>query len=75
MCIRDRYTINPRILQAAYTKIVRKILLTPPPYCDTIAIYKPVSYTHLDVYKRQARKGSIPPHLVIIVYGVDYQGI
>ncbi len=22
-----------------------------------------------------ARKGSVPPHLVIIVYGVDYQGI
>ena len=22
-----------------------------------------------------ARKGSVPPHLVFIVYGVDYQGI
>ena len=41
----------------------------------------PVSYTHLDVYKRQlivltaARRGSDPPHLVSIVYSVDYQGI
>ena len=34
----------------------------------------------LDCHKQQehltpARRGSVPPHLVSIVYGVDYQGI
>ena len=31
-----------------------------------VAVTDPVSYTHLDVYKRQ------PQYLVFIVYGVDY---
>ena len=35
----------------------------------------PVSYTHLLIVLTAARKGSVPPHLVSIVYSVDYQGI
>ena len=38
------------------------------------AVLAAVSYTHLIVLTA-ARRGSVPAHLVFIVYSVDYQGI
>ena len=55
-------------------------------YNVKIVVPQPVSYTHLDVYMRQPqvdylsrllrhRESRYSLHPVIIVYGVDYQGI
>ena len=49
---------NPRhlsvLLLLAWPAILEQLLLTLVNYVDT------VSYTHLDVYKRQAERGPLP---------------
>ena len=44
MCIRDRYEEGGKYIS---------YLLTPATVCLAVPLYQPVSYTHLDVYKRQ----------------------
>ena len=53
MCIRDR----PRTVQTHRSNILRKLNLKGTPKLIAFAVehgFTPVSYTHLDVYKRQA---------------------
>ena len=61
MCIRDRYVVDPRrekIAVAEARKLGIPIIAIVDTNCDPdeIDYIIPVSYTHLDVYKRQVDK-------------------
>jgi len=44
-------------------------------HAPPVSTLRPYSPGGLLIVLTPARKGSDPPHLVIIVYSVDYQGI
>ncbi|WP_284117108.1 hypothetical protein, partial [Streptomyces fragilis] len=61
MCIRDSVTTGTH--QDISTRLTIKAFgARAPLQCDNALAYDPVSYTHLDVYKRQALVGEPTPY-------------
>ena len=71
MCIRDSYTLGPLVTDIApgYDHITSAIGGAQIAWLGTamLCYVTPVSYTHLDVYKRQVRTISYGWHWVFIL--------
>ena len=61
MCIRDRDVIVVPGSQSGLTSILRSVVGRGRPLLIESPSYWAVSYTHLDVYKRQARERPAGP--------------
>ena len=59
MCIRDRD--SKQAVADAKRGGIRTVMITGDHKVTATAIAKPVSYTHLDVYKRQVREAPTYP--------------
>ena len=81
MCIRDsHYTIQPRLAKSTDHQIDGLVTAIAQEDRATVHAFQPVSYTHLDVYKRQdvdaakCKRAGITPDAVLSTLSGYYGG-